>query len=57
MQLLMRPKQLAAQKVLPGSLPPLIHAAERLEFVSGSQEAGQRSGEISPLWGELRLKL
>lgn len=55
MQLLMRPKQLAAQKVLPASLPPLIHAAERLEFVSGSQEAGQRSGEISPLWGELRL--
>ncbi|MFM8526358.1 MAG: hypothetical protein ACKOCM_12175 [Cyanobacteriota bacterium] len=57
MQLLMRPRQLAAERVLPGSLPPLVQDAERLDFTSGHQKAGQRAGEISPLWGELFLRM
>ena len=55
-QVVMRPNQLAKEQMMPAGLPPLIHAAERLDFVAGSPITGERPGEFSPLWGELRLQ-
>lgn len=55
-QVVMRPNQLAKEQMMPTGLPPLIHAAERLDFVAGSPITGERPGEFSPLWGELRLQ-
>lgn len=51
LEVLMRPDQLAAAQVIPGTLPPLINAADTLVMIVG----GDGPGRISPVSGELRL--
>ena len=51
LEVLMRPNGLAAQTLLPSTLPPLIHAADALVLMAGDDGPGR----ISPLSGELRL--
>ena len=51
LEVLLRPNGLAAETLLPGTLPPLINAADALVLVAGDDGPGR----ISPLSGELRL--
>lgn len=55
LELVLLPRPLAAEGVMPASLPPLVNAAQTLQMISGGQGSGPRTGTVSPLWGELRL--
>lgn len=56
LEVLMNPRALAAEKVMPSGLPPLLQTAARLQIRTAGRGPGGRAGMISPLQGELQLQ-